>query len=405
MFDNKGVIPKMKKVIYLWVGVLSLTLSFTSQGWAFYSPHPMKTYEQGLHYLDHYQGDQADLDEAQKYFTQLIEKHPNSPFGYLGMSRVHIINAYLHDNSYNMKEIKDDALPFAVKALSLGPSLREVHENYSVFEKIFEEYEITQTRTQESLTLFPEKADTYFEVGQFLSDQSDYERALVYYKASLNMDPTTALRLKLLKRIAHIYLERYDDPRSAAEYYTEALKIWEDAPAINEFLGVAYLKMQKYDLAIERFTKALNQMTTPLVEYYLLQAKGYLSKEQGNLNEAIGFLEQAASFKKRNSTLAFDLGNLYYEKAKYDTAFTYFSSVIEWKPQDANAYYFAGRSAQNLGKEDLAISYFKKYLQMKNDSMEADWIRQNMPAIAQQETASAENGGLSLESGKAEPLK
>lgn len=104
---------------------------------AFVSPHPVQLYEKGQGYIDHYQGDKQPLIQAQNVFLELINKYPNSPFGYLGMSQIYRIDAYLGQENYDLELIRERALPFALKALRLGPSIQEVHENYAFFEQFF----------------------------------------------------------------------------------------------------------------------------------------------------------------------------------------------------------------------------------------------------------------------------
>lgn len=349
---------------------------------AMMSPHPIQLYEKGYALLNRYSGDPSKLYEAQEVFGLLIEKYPDSPFGYLGMSRIHTIDAYLYGNHYNMDKIRTLALPFAVKALELGSSIRPVHENYANFERIFDQYAINREQAQDSLTLFPDSPKTYFGVATFLSNQGEHEKALGYYNTALELDPSESLRLRILKRMALIYLQEYQEPEKAVDYYHKALGIRENSPVLNEYLGIAYLKMQLYELSIEKLSKALALVKISSPEHYLLEAKGYLSEKQGKVEEAINFLEKASAYKKHNSTLQYSLGNLYYKQANYERAYDHFRRVIDLKPLDPNAYYFAGRSADSLGDMDLARDYYKKYLQFDTDSQEAHWIQENIPEFS-----------------------
>ena len=70
---------------------------------AFLSPHPLKVYEKGLNQLTAYRGNDQDIREAEALFNQLIDRYPESPFGYLGMSQAKILEAYRCDHQYNMK--------------------------------------------------------------------------------------------------------------------------------------------------------------------------------------------------------------------------------------------------------------------------------------------------------------
>ena len=185
--------------------------------WGFSTPHPLLIYEKGEAILDQYKGASHDLDEAETLFKDLIEKHPRSALGYLGMSRLSRIDAYLYGERFNMKKIKEKALPFATKAMELGPSLQDVHENYAVFEGIFEQHFNAQKDLKGAVYLFPDKAETHYAVAMFMHDQEEYSKALKYYAKALDMEPSQSLRLKIYKRMALIYLEEYDAPYQAIE--------------------------------------------------------------------------------------------------------------------------------------------------------------------------------------------
>jgi tetratricopeptide (TPR) repeat protein len=360
-----------------------MVLLLTAPGEPSVTSHPIKLYEKGDRLLQTYQGNSQDLKQAKIIFTQLMEKFPDSPFGYLGMSRLYTIDAYMYGSHYNMSKIREQALPYAVRALELGPSMEETHDNYSVFELIFEQYADHQKETQERLSHSPDDPETYFMVADFIRDQGEFQKAIEYYEVALRMEPRDDLRLKLLQRIGLLYLNELDMPSKAAEFYEEAIKIREDMPVLYEQLGVAYLQMHQYQLSVEKLTKSLQYIRTILPEYHLMQAKGLWLEEQGKIQEAIEHLEKASTIKNPDEDLHYSLGSLYFKLAQYEDAFSHFKTVIDMMPQDPQAYYFAGRSAQSLGQSDLARGYYEKYLQFKTDGQEAEWIRANLPELSQ----------------------
>lgn len=377
----------MKRLDIKILGIVILMLGgqvFTSPcGYALTSVHPLEMYDQGIHLLDSYRGDPSVLYEAQQIFSSLMKKFPDSPYGYLGMSRVQRINAYLYDNRYRMEKVRDEVLPFAIKALELGPSIREVHENYSMLETIYEDFYANQKEAQEALISFPERAETYLLIGQFFGDQDESEKAIEFYKATLGLEPSPVVRLQTLQRIGLLYLEQTKEPEKAVKYFQEAVEIAPDSAVINENLGAAYLKMKNYPQAVDRLQKAMNSLKNSCTEHYLFQARALLAEERGNFKDAINFLELALSQNTADINLHFKLGNLYYNMANYENAYVHFMRVINLEPQNPGAYYFAGRSAYSLGKTDTAIDYYKTYLKLNADSEEAAWIRNNVPELSQ----------------------
>lgn len=371
------------KILGLVILTLIWHVSLSADAFALKSKHPVETYEQGVKILDSYRGDPAVLYEAQAIFTGLIKKFPDSPYGYLGMSRAQKIQAYLYDNRYRMSQIRDEVLPFAIKALELGPSIRDVHEHYSLLEKIYEDFYSNQKDAQNALLSFPERAETFLLIGMFFGDQGEKEKALEFYKGALDLNPSTAVHLQILERMGLLYLKDFQQPEEALTYFQQAIEIAPDSPVMKESAGIAYLKMKNYRQAIQHLIKAMDVLANDYTQYYLLQAQAFLAEEEGKVAEAIKFLEAALRQDKHNIALHFKLGNFYYTLAKYENAYTHFMEVISLEPKNSGAYYFAGRSASSLGETDTALNYYKQYLQLNADSEEAAWIRKNVPELSQ----------------------
>lgn len=370
----------------LFTGILVLVFLGAwgaGESWGLVSPHPLKIYEEGSALLDSYRGDRRDLRQAQDHFMHLIKKYPESPFGYLGMSRSYIIEAYRHGNHYDMTAIKDEALPFAIKALELGSSLRAVHENYAMFEKIFEQQSQNQRQAKHSLTLYPQSPETYMLLGHFVMDQGDYEQALEYFQVALAFEPDTSLQAKLWKRIAWIHFYIYDDAEKAMQCYQKALDVDGDSAILHEYLGRAYLRLEKYDEAISAFRKSLDVLSLNSTQYNYHKAQGLKFRRDGNVEEAARALRQALQTGKADSFVHYSLGDLYFKQGNYAGAHEQFRKSIELKPEDPDAYFYAGRSADSLGEPDLAMDYYRQYLKLDNTSRQAEWILNHVPAVSQ----------------------
>jgi len=349
---------------------------------------PTKTpnyfYQKGEQFIQEYTGDGHQLKKANKYFEHLIEKYPNSPLGYLGISRIYIIEAYQFDNYFNMEDIRNHALPFAVQALELGPLLPAVHINYSLLENIFEQHREIQELTQKYLTLLPEEPETFFLIGKYLYSQHDHAKSLEFFQTALELNPKDDLKYKILTRIGVLYLNKLKAPDKALETFKQALALKQDSADIFHYIGLSYLNMEQYEDSIDYFKKSMKFYSNSITDKYLLQAQGYLYQEKGQNEKAILYLEKAVSLGMKDSRLLYNLGNLYFNAANYSKAYDHFKNVIDLRPEAyMDAYYFAGRSAESLGDRDVATDYFKKYLQLNRQGPEADWIRKNIPDLSQ----------------------
>jgi tetratricopeptide (TPR) repeat protein len=329
--------------------------------------------------------DSTNLSNAEKIFMKLIEKYPYSHFGYLGMSRLNIIRAYRYGNFYDMHIIHEKALPFANRALELGPAIQEAYDNYGLLEDIVSEDSLERKKARAYVELFPDRPETYFIVGNFMYNHDEISKALEYFGMALRLSPPDTLRVRILKRIALIHFRDYKDVQKASEYYLEALNINGESQVLNEYLGISYFHMKKYTLAVERLSKALELLpSSRIAEYYLMQAKGYMYEEEEKLVKAIEFLKKASVFEANNGSLYYALGNLYYKLEQYDTAYNHFKNVIDLEPHNSSAYFSAGQSAASSGKRDLATDYYRRYLQLKSYGQKAEWIRTNFPEFTKQ---------------------
>ncbi len=205
--------------VVLILGVLACKIPSAE---AFFSQHPLQDYEQGLHLLDSYRGDAKILHQAQDIFNLIIEKHPDSPFGYLGVSQIKVIQAYRYDQHYNIKLITEQAMPMALEAMHKGPTLRIVHQAYDRFEKIFSDNDQNEQAVKRLLSLYPQQPKTYLALGDYLSDQGDFQKAVEYYKVALRFADEDPLKLKLLKRIQQIYSYELPDENLADQYFKAA---------------------------------------------------------------------------------------------------------------------------------------------------------------------------------------
>ncbi len=374
--------PHALKIIFVFV-VIGMLISNIPSAHASFSSHPLQDYEQGIKNLQTYRGDTKVLQNAQLLFSQIIEKYPDSPFGYLGMSQLKIVEAYRYGQHYNIKMITEEALPMALKAMHSGPTLIAVHDHYDRFEVIFRNNDESQDQVRKLLFLSPEKPVTYLALGDYLSDQGDYEKALEYYKIALRFAADDAGKLIAIQRIARINLTELGDANLAVKYYKDALVINEHMPTIWEALGAAYFKLQQYDLSAEYYKKALNFFHTTQLQQRLFEVQLLAYEQAGDLDLAIQMIRESIDVNSQNTSLHRQIGNLYYKNNSFREAYSHFQQAIDLGLTEPELFYFAGQCAYLLGYEKEAEDYYYEYLQLRQEGQQAQWIRHNIQGLSQ----------------------
>lgn len=374
----------MKKLIFnmILVSFLGAASLPAPDVFAALSAHPLQTYEKGLELLYQYRGQHQDLEKAQGLFERIIAKHPDSPFGYLGLSQAKLWQAYQYEDRYNIKIIEDEAMPLAYKALRAAPPMRAVHEHFDRCERILMRHDEIQDLVRRQLLVHPDEPKTYFDLGNYVYDQADYQKAVEYFKIALRLADADQYKFKVLRRIAWVLLNDLHDPLSAIDYYQAALAIRENTPGIWEDLGRAYLDLNKYQLSAPHLVKAMRFFNTPDIQSRYYQAQGMLYEQRGEILAAIESMRNALRTNNQNTSLHYQLGNLYYQLNDFHNAYVQFRAVIEAGAPDPQVVYFAGRSAESIGEHAVAREYYQKYLQLRTDGQEAEWIRKNIPDLS-----------------------
>jgi len=375
---------KINFSVFIGIFILGFYVNWAPDAAALISPDPMDYYHAGFNHLNAYQGDEHTLNRASQYFIELVDRYPDFPLGYLGLSQISIIQAYRFDKHHQMEQIRNEALPLALRALELGPLMPEVHLHYDLIKDLFEKHRHNQEIAQKYLELLPEEAETFFLLGQYLLAQDDYEKSREFFETALDLNPEASLQAKILKRLGHIALEYLAQPQQAVEYYRQAIQLSPADGAGLEGLAEAYLENGQYDLAFKQLKKAHQIASRSTIEYSMMIAKGYLAEKKGQTDRAIIYFEKALQISNNQaSQICYHLGNLYFRIQNYAQAFQKFKKVIELKPYDyVDIYYLAGRSAYSMGDDHSAEDYFKKHLQINNSGSESDWIRTHIPNLS-----------------------
>ena len=197
-------------------------------------------------------------------------------------------------------------------------------------------------------------------LGLIFQMEKDYERAIKFYKKSINSFPESHEAYSNLSRIL-LEIGQYD---SAEKYLIKVIKLKPDFLMAYQNLFNLYIKSNKRKKAGNVLQECLKiAPNNPLIVSNI----GRFLLEEDNLNEAKKYIKRAISLKPDfwipyNNLANFEatIGNVLEAEKK-------FHKVIEINPNYVEAYVSLGEIKNDLFKINEAETFFLKSLEIRKD--------------------------------------
>jgi tetratricopeptide (TPR) repeat protein len=164
-------------------------------------------------------------------------------------------------------------------------------------------------------------------------------------------------------------LLRAGRPLDAERALEEAVKLDPGSSRAQYYLGVARVRLERYEDAIAALEKAreLAASPNPAVLYELGNA--YLKCER--FADAASALAAASRLAPGDGAIRLQLGFAYYKRVEGQRARDEFQRVIEVEPSNGLAHFYLGLSEAALGRIEAAQASFRRALQLRPDLVEA----------------------------------
>lgn len=234
-------------------------------------------------------------------------------------------------------------------------------KNYSAASKVYQELFSSDSR----LSIDP---NIRYQYAQTLYKSGKTDEAITEFKTIQEKFPNSEYAEVSLFTIGWIYFQKRDYQKSIGQYNVVLSKYPKTKlePIIYCSIGDAQFNLEKYDSAIVNYEKVLSQF--PSSQYVFDAANGiqYCYVAKGNPERAVNFLGE---FVSKNPSLSyadqllFKKGEIYYSLSQYDKAKTEYKNFTSAYPSSKlipDAYYWIGKSSQNLGQSEEAIFNFDK---------------------------------------------
>jgi tetratricopeptide (TPR) repeat protein len=216
----------------------------------------------------------------------------------------------------------------------------------------------------------PESADELFQSGASKLSEGKYKEAEEAYRKVYALEPGNP---RGILGVAQVYVAQKKGDEAIQLLRAEAKK-YPRNPDFQMAIGELAMKAAKYDLALEEFLSALNQVnrySKPAGDLYFHIGEAYLSK--GEADFAIIFLRQAKELLPKNSSILATLASALDHAGQNEAAVLEYRAALDIDPNNGAALNnLAFLLAENGGDLDSALGY----------SRLARQLLPNAPAIA-----------------------
>jgi len=163
----------------------------------------------------------------------------------------------------------------------------------------------------------------------------------------------------------------------AEKQYKRALELDPDNPRVENNLGALYLDLGEWDLAIQHFQKAADNLlfTEPEVA---LTGLGYANFKKGEYLAAIEAFKQALNQNPRYSPAHFRLGETYLALDRTDLAIASLQQALSLSPRYVDAYYQIGLAYAKAERLSDATRSFQEVIRLAPDSESARLSRSHL---------------------------
>jgi len=177
-------------------------------------------------------------------------------------------------------------------------------------------------------------------------------------------------------------LLKIDENRAAHGYETMAcyfrdkgehektIRLWKNAVAIKPIpryyavLGNAYLRLKRYDEAIEALEKSIRMAPNRLGIQHSHRSLGVCLSAKGRYDEAVSHLRIAIDLAPGRADFHYIMGNILGKAGRYEEAVPYFETTLRLNPAEINSYKLLGIAFARMGKKEEAERYLETYLRL-----------------------------------------
>lgn len=236
---------------------------------------------------------------------------------------------------------------------------------------------------------------------------------MILFCSACTMSKESRKKAAYHSQMGESYL-REQNMTSALVEFTEAEKYLPDDPAVLNFLGIVYFNKGKYEIAEQKYLKAIeskpsfsearnhlavNYMEMQRWDDAIRQLKVvsddlfYQGQEAASINLGLAYLgkgdgenalktmRSAAALYPRNHQVRSTLGRVYFFLNRVDLAIDEFKRSIELSGGYVNSHYYLGLAYMKKKDDDAARNSFREVVRLAPDSGLARQSREHLDLL------------------------
>ena len=258
----------------------------------------------------------------------------------------------------------DEAIDAYKKTISLKPDYAVGYNNMGIVLKDQGKFDEAIDVYKKSISIKPDYAEAYYNMGVSLEKLGKLDEAIGAYKKSISLKPNNP---KAYFNIG-VVLKNQNNVKEAVEAYKNVILLKPDhAEAIINLANIFY-QNGKFDVAVRGFEKVIS-LVPDYAEAY--NNMGLALKDQGKTIEALEALKKAISLKPNFVEAYNNMGNAFVVQNKLEKAIELFKKAISLKPDYTEAYNNMGLALHFQDKSEEAIVAYKKSISLDPDYADA----------------------------------
>lgn len=214
------------------------------------------------------------------------------------------------------------------------------------------------------------KARPYRILADALQEEKRWDEAILNYKRSLEIEPSSP---STLNNLGAVY-ENLGFRDKAMDLYTEANKLSPESSDTLNNMGNIAMKKNNIDEAIHYFSLAASKKVNP--EYYYNLGTAYLKANK--LDDALVWMKKARDLKEDLASVHANLGMIYCLKNYPEAAIAEFKRALEINPEQVEAHFNLGiiyHYDVKVKDDQIALRHLRRALELAQDFPHKDVVR------------------------------